>query len=503
MRLSEKINAIITENDWNQNLSTLCHEAGIDNPTILVNLQLYIEARLGQLEGLIKDVPDDEDETDLRAAMVYWYIEAKSQWCQFNQRLNYQMMTTGMPDQQLMGQGAIGTQLLEFVEALFPSNELEALTDLLASPVENAVELADLRTMQLRANHCEIPIELSKSLQYALVELQEFQFKLNGESTSGEVSREFEPLVHQAQSHLSQLNSLTFHEKVIRKQVQQLSMRNGLRILMKIDFGSGISLDTGIQIAILDVIRTWLDDMLINGVEESGAARIASGKAGYIDLRLALTTDKHFVKLSIIDDGVCMDDTESLNLLEVNPSYSGLGSAMSGLESVLSTSGCRLSVLQRGGIRQLEAIFIVPKMISARNYIIVSVGSHAYALSSDYVRTVTEYNSNSIHTKTTMPSLLIHGERHVAISLSDLLQIDQPTPEHGTCLSIQDNSPYIGLLVDSVLDYERGVTRPLGGKNFDIPPYVDGILHTKKGVRLVLDLEKLLGITDNQINHVA
>jgi len=482
--LFSKVKSVIEDKDWTQHAITLAGESGVEASEDIQRIATFTETRLGQLKGLLDDIGDDpESEPDLRAAVIYWYIEAKAQWCQFNQRLNYQMMLTGMPDMALMVIGAIGTAILQDVESLFQASEVEALTDILAAPIETATDYNKLKTLQISDGHCEIPIALAEEIQETLLQVQQFQFKLDADQALGgsqTVLTEYGPLVKAAQVQLAQLNDFNKYEKLFRRFVQQISETVGLRILPVFDLAQDAKLDLPTQKAMIDLCYRYLGLLAERGLEKSAEERIEKGKAGYVSVTFRVQSDGRRIALELQDDGVSFSDTVVLE------------QQLEESETLRAVPGATLSVQASEHGNLLRATFPVPKDLSAKDYLEVAVGRTVYAVESSIVDAVVNFDSACVQASHTTPSLVVHGVRHDVYGLTELIGEGAELPARGVGLTLKRNDLPTVVVVDAVVNRRNGVARPLGKMPFETATYIAGYLPNEKACSLVVDLKQLL-----------
>ena len=487
-----KVKSVIENKDWPQHAAAVAGESGVEAPEDIQRIVSFTETRLDQLRGLLTDIGDDpESEPDLQAAVVYWYIEAKAQWCQFNQRLNYQMMLTGMPDMALMVIGAVGTAILQDVEALFQASEMEALTDILASPIEAATDYNKLKTLQISDGHCEIPIALAEEIQETLLQVQQFQFKLDADQALGgsqTVLTEYGPLVKAAQIQLAQLNDFNKYEKLFRRFVQQISDTVGLRILPTFDLAQDAKLDLPTQKAMIDLCYRYLGLLAERGLEKSADERIAKGKPGYVDVLFRVQSDGRRIVLELKDNGVPFGE-------------GGLADgSLQDSETMRAVSGatCELQPTEDGNL--LRATFPVPTDLSAKDYLEVAVGHTVYAVESSIVDAVVNFDSACVQASHTTPSLVVHGVRHDVYGLTDLIGEHGELPSRGVGLTLKRNDLPTVVVVDAVVNRRNGVARPLGKMPFETASYISGYLPNEKACSLVVDLKQLLQPENSELD---
>ncbi len=479
-----EVKAVIEGKDWTRHAAALAGESGVEASEDVQRIVAFTETRLGQLQGLLDDVGDDpESEPDLRAAVVYWYIEAKAQWCQFNQRLNYQMMLTGMPDMALMVIGAIGTAILQDIESLFQPSEIEALTDILAAPIETATDYNKLKTLQISDGHCEIPIALAEGIQQTLLEVQQFQFKLDADQGLGgsqTVLTEYGPLVKAAQSQLAQLNDFNKYEKLFRRFVQQISETVGVRIMPCFDLAQDAKLDLPTQKAMIDLCYRYLGVLAERGLEKSAEERIAKGKPGYVDVKFRVYTDGRRITLELKDNGVPLADQDVVT------------EQMKDAETLRAVPGATLEMDSTEEGNCIRATFPVPKDLSAKDYLEVAVGENIYAVESSIVDAVVNFDSACVQASHTTPSLVVHGVRHDVFGLVELIGEQSELPVRGVGLTLKRNDLPTVVVVDAVVNRRNGVARPLGKMPFETASYITGYLPNEKACSLVVDLKQLL-----------
>jgi len=509
MSTAKQIEAILSDSNWDPRIITLCEDCGITAPETIQGIQKFAVEKLEQLHGIVTDVmiEGDDDETDLRAALIYWYVEAKAQWSYQNQRINYQTMTTGCPDPVLMVMGALGTSILAELERVLPSSETEALNDFLSSPLENSVQLNELRDLQLNEGHCELPLTLTSDIQKTLINVLEYQFKLETKRTqteSDEVFREFEEIVEKAQEHLIHLNSMDPYEKFLRKQVQSISLECQLRILPKFSFDRNVPIDTRIQDLILSVTESWLADLKKLGFEPNSIVRVASGKAGFIEIKFRLTTLEDQILFTIEDDGKGLG-VEG----EAVETACDLGYQTPRLGKIQTFKRSMVAIESYGNRGSKLSLFVPkPRTLRATDYIIVGIGSETYAIDFDSIESVVGFDKSNLKNKDTVPSIILHDERLQVVALGNTLGRDHSLPLFGVGLKIANIAYPILAVVDRVISRQRSVARPLDHALLDLQPWITGFLLDGEICRLVIDVPKLLfpsrsGSTEQDLTQEA
>ncbi|TVR45065.1 MAG: hypothetical protein EA402_05275 [Planctomycetota bacterium] len=91
----------------------------------------WIRSMRDEFVGVISIVDDPED---LCYCAVVRYIEVKCRWILLNNQVNYTMVRTGSPPDEVMYRACIAAQLLAALEVHIRSHHVEAITDFLAEP---------------------------------------------------------------------------------------------------------------------------------------------------------------------------------------------------------------------------------------------------------------------------------------------------------------------------------------------------------------------------------
>ncbi len=111
----------------------------------------YLQSRLQKIQALAFLLADPEDEAELRDHLLYWYVESKAEWFQFNCRVNYTTVRGENPDPVLVVQASLSSHTLQVLEALFDEQEITLLTDFISAPLPNALLLDSYRQSNSRA----------------------------------------------------------------------------------------------------------------------------------------------------------------------------------------------------------------------------------------------------------------------------------------------------------------------------------------------------------------
>jgi hypothetical protein len=379
--------------------------------------------------------------------------------------------------------GAVGTAILQEVEGLFQPSEIEALTDILAAPIETAIDYSKLKTLQISDGHCEIPISLAEEIQETLLQVQQFQFKLDADQALGgsqTVLTEYGPLVKAAQVQLAQLNDFNKYEKLFRRFVQQISETVGLRILPTFDLAQDAKLDLPTQKAMIDLCYRYLGLLAERGLEKSAEERIAKGKPGYVDVLFRVLTDGRRIILELKDNGVAFSDA------------SDVAAKVEEAEAMRAVTGATFEVFSNEDGNLLRATFPVPKDLSAKDYLEVAVGHSVYAVESSIIDAVVNFDYACVQASHTTPSLVVHGVRHDVYGLTELIGEHAELPSRGVGLTLKRNDLPTVVVVDAVVNRRNGVARPLGKMPFETASYIAGYLPNEKACSLVVDLKQLL-----------
>lgn len=140
MSLAQKLTEVARRDRWDERLQSMIEGIPGVDAGAAARTRAYMYGRIEKLQGMARDLPQPDAEEDLFNLLGYWYTEGKSEWFQFNIRLNYQVRTKGESDPFLMLVGGIGSALLGETEKLFSPEQIDALTAFLNDPISNAVD---------------------------------------------------------------------------------------------------------------------------------------------------------------------------------------------------------------------------------------------------------------------------------------------------------------------------------------------------------------------------
>lgn len=132
---------------WHLKAKSVMDSVGDQPESTQVMVSDYVGQRIRKLRSLAEAMSEPEDELDLKDHLVYWYVEAKSEWCQFNARLNYQAVRGKPIDYALMINASLGSSIIAELEALFRDEEIEILIEFLTQPLPNAEALHRFREL--------------------------------------------------------------------------------------------------------------------------------------------------------------------------------------------------------------------------------------------------------------------------------------------------------------------------------------------------------------------
>ena len=136
--LSEAISSRFTLIKWRHFTTNIIREIGLTDTSVEPMAWAYLDSRLTKLRALAQVLSDPEDEGELKDHLVFWYVESKSEWCQFNCRINYSAVRGNAIDPLIIAQASIGSNILQEIERLFEERDVEILTNFISEPLPNA-----------------------------------------------------------------------------------------------------------------------------------------------------------------------------------------------------------------------------------------------------------------------------------------------------------------------------------------------------------------------------
>jgi len=142
--LSDSVKVRFTMARWRTETYQLMLLLNILSYSSQVLVWSYLEGKLFKLTALADLLSDSEDELELRDHLVYWYIESRAEWFQFNCRINYTTIRGVTPDPLMIAQASICSKIIEAIEKLFEEKEIELLSDFISAPLPNCEMLDKL-----------------------------------------------------------------------------------------------------------------------------------------------------------------------------------------------------------------------------------------------------------------------------------------------------------------------------------------------------------------------
>lgn len=145
--LSDAVLARFATEQWRAFTEGLIDQMGIRELSVQSLIWSYLQSRLQKIQALAYLLVSPEDEPELRDHLVYWYVESKAEWFQFNCRVNYTTVRGDTPDPVLVVQASLSSHTLQVLEALFDEQSITVLTDFISSPLPSAMLLESYRQM--------------------------------------------------------------------------------------------------------------------------------------------------------------------------------------------------------------------------------------------------------------------------------------------------------------------------------------------------------------------
>lgn len=143
--LSEAVIDRFSFDHWRLFTENLIDQMEIRELSVQSLIWSYLQSRLQKIQALAFLLADPEDEPELRDHLVYWYVESKAEWFQFNCRVNYTTVRGETPDPVLVVQASLSSHTLQVLEALFDEQSITLLTDFISAPLPNALLLESFR----------------------------------------------------------------------------------------------------------------------------------------------------------------------------------------------------------------------------------------------------------------------------------------------------------------------------------------------------------------------
>lgn len=143
--LSEAVIDRFSFDHWRMFTEDLIAQMEIRELSVQSLIWSYLQSRLQKIQALAFLLADPEDEAELRDHLLYWYVESKAEWFQFNCRVNYTTVRGETPDPVLVVQASLSSHTLQVLEALFDEQSIMLLTDFISAPLPSALLLESYR----------------------------------------------------------------------------------------------------------------------------------------------------------------------------------------------------------------------------------------------------------------------------------------------------------------------------------------------------------------------
>lgn len=528
MSLAQQLYRIADVDGWRKKLEAMVQEYGPDASEFADLTWQYLEGRLEKLAGMAHDMNDVFSEPDLFEALVYWYVEAKCEWAQFNQRMNYRMALMGSIDHSLMLKGSLGTAILEEVEAILDLSDIEALQGILHNPLAMAHELAASRDLRLEDGETAISTEVLRSVETRLRALSTTQANLSGaivqQKSLGDLHTDLrqavatvEATIHEVQEDLHRLADLKLCLGRLRRRLAEVAQAKGFRATLQASIAPNLPLTRALSDRIEQFVAEWLVDVVERGLEDSPQSRTKQGKSGAVIFTLEVREKDNMIEIVLRDDGVGIDHESVAQLalqsgVDLGAGLEGihrihpdeliandlLGSSIARLGDLLRERHARLTVQTRPGEGN-EVVLRLPRpmTVTTAQYLMIEVAGSRFGLRTDDVRLITRVRPEDVHLENTKPSLLLYGQVYAYIELADALQSlpaarsSCDTPR--SVIAMQVNGHAIAFAVDEVIGLEAAMPVPLVDSSFETPDFVTGVLNVGwESPCLVLDVHELV-----------
>jgi chemotaxis signal transduction protein len=530
MPLADRLLEIFDPEVWIVKCDEMIANFGVDDPAVIERVRQYMHGRLAKLRGMAIDLRGPDFEPDLRDTLTYWYLEAKAEWCQFNQRLNYQMIATGMPDSDLMLFGGVGTAVLEQVETLFSPAEIECLSDVMSAPLASSLELREARVLRVQPDQRAISKDLFDGLQACLQNLVDFQFTMGaavqiqechgGAGVAQELRHAltgFEEQMASAQRHLQAFHDLTLRVPQMQNFVAEVGAAVGLRVSFLPTIAREVAMTREIAESFLTFFELWVTELLRLGCE-APAQRATLGKSAHITLKATLRQEEQAIAFEIEDDGRGLDPAELAEygcpdgdrydfLFGIDPGRAAadqaFGLCVARCEALRRIKGVDVRIESRPGEgTRVRVACPPPRLLGSEQYVVAKAGGQEFAIACAQVRFLAQVAPEQIQTENTSPTVILHGETYAVRSLASLVGLPGGESHRQTAIALRFGEQNIALLVDTVSSLETAICRPLEHGDIRFPNFVTGALYLAGGqVCLVLGLEEMLGF-DGALDRV-
>ncbi|MCQ1535947.1 chemotaxis protein CheA [Methanosarcina sp. KYL-1] len=283
--------------------------------------------------------------------------------------------------------------------------------------------------------------------------------------------------------------------------------------------------DTELDRTILDEINDPLVHLVRNAVDhgiESPEEREQAGKSEIGHIKLSARREKNNVIIEIEDDGKGMDlellkkkalekgllsafDLENLSedeirMLIFTPGFStkdtateisGRGVGMDAVKTAVEKLGGKVRVYSKKG-EYTKIRIDLPPTVAIIKSLLVEVGSETYAIPISNVVKALSVDSNDYKFVKETPLLYIRDKLLPVLKLKEIFNIPCEKLDKELAIIVEKENEEVGLIVDSIIDQQEIVIKPLGNIFSDLKGFIGVTILGDGRVIPILDVSVLI-----------
>jgi hypothetical protein len=262
----------------------------------------YFEDRRESILSSLRDVVYEGDETEAIGMLPSVFLELRFEWNRYNAQMQYQTMTLGMANPELMLKGAAMTFLIEVVELNLTADAAYWVTRIAADPI-GLVSARGLTMGRLLS----LARDARLSQRMALEHLNDLGKGIAQTGAMGLLRTAIdraEALIVAESDRLVSLRCAELQDIFELLLVEKLS---GRRIPALFHAGS-VDPDLTLSPEVVTVLRAiaaeWLDQIFEHALEPTVEERAARGKSYHLNLKWGLSLTDKVLRFDLKDDGL-------------------------------------------------------------------------------------------------------------------------------------------------------------------------------------------------------
>ncbi len=310
--------------------------------------------------------------------------------------------------------------------------------------------------------------------------------------------------------------------------VRDLSRKSGKEVDLILE-GEETELDKSVVEVIGDPLVHLIRNSVDHGIE-SAEERAASGKPAKGKVVLRAFHKGNSVAIEIEDDGKGidpdkmrevairkeiitpedakqLDDREALELIfapgfssaEVITDISGRGVGMDVVRTNIKNLKGSVNISSEIG-KGTRFTLLLPLTLAIIDALMVTVADEMFAIPLDSVSETTKIDADLLTDINGRKALTLRGEVLGIIELSEILNLPQPAeePEMLSVVVIHDNGRRLGIVVDSLLERQEVVIKPLGSYLGDLKGISGATIMGDGSVILILDPHEIYTVSTSK-----